>query len=177
MAGQAAPIIGAPPVPGLVSRALLRSDLATSEIATTLVNGATIALDAGFALLDRLESELGRGRGALAQMSRNARTRNAWVLVVGLRSFTRAQLGRALGLSRAGADIQARALANAGLVTLWPGGRIVWQHGSPTGASQSSLEDGPLGQAGSELDHAMADIDRLLARMDLPETHSSAEHP
>ena len=90
-------------------------------------------------------------------------------MIAALRIVTRTQLSHALSLSRAGADIQAHALADAGLASLEGGGRIVWQERRPSTTTASSLGTGPLGQAGAELDEAMAQVDRLLARMGEPD--------
>jgi hypothetical protein len=76
------------------------------------------------------------------------------------------QLARALNLSRAGGDIQACALADAGLVRLGAGGRVDWIK-ERLAERLSSGDDQPtnaLGAAVADLDASMAAIDRLLAR-------------
>lgn len=66
-----------------------------------------------------------------------------WPLIVALGGTSRPQLAHGLGLSRAGAEIHAHALAKAGLVTLEPGGRIVWQsHRMPDRVSERTVKDG-----------------------------------
>ena len=157
--------VGVPAPPGLVSRALFRSDLEPEEIAVQLVAHASAAWRGAYDQLVRLEVELARGRAALAHLSRNARARDAWVLVAVLGGCTRSQLARALGLSRAGADIQAHALAAAGLVTLAAGGQVVWaQVRKQNDAVPTPLAHGRLGDAMSDVDASLAEIDRLLAR-------------
>lgn len=163
-------ITDAPPPAGLVSRALFRNDLDADQLASTLIDGAAQALETGYALFDVLEPELARGRQALTHHSKNARTRDAWRLVVALRSLTRTQLRRALGLSRAGADIQARTLSEAGLVTLGAGGGVRWQHRHRSEAQSQPLEDGPLTKTTAALDDAMAEIDKLLAQTSAEKT-------
>ena len=161
-------VAGLPPPPGLVSRGLFRSDVDAEQLAYDLGDGAAVAFGAAYDLFEQLQPDLIRGDRVLAHLSRNARARDAWLLIAALRIVTRTQLSRALGLSRAGADIQAHALADAGLVTLGAGGRIVWQERRPPTTTPSSLDTGPLGQTGAELDEAMAQVDRLLARMSEP---------
>lgn len=158
------PFAGGMPVPGLVSRALFRPELEPEEIVANLVDGVATALELGCGLLHQLGPELARGQAALAHLSRHARARDAWRLVAALRSVTRIQLGRALALSRAGADIQAHTLAEAGLVSLRPGGRVDWRLQRSAECGLVRLDVAPLSEAISELDTTMAEIDRLLAR-------------
>lgn len=113
-----------PPATGLVPRTVFRLDLADVERAAALVDHSNREALAAFTNFERTESVLGRGRDALVGLSRNARTFEAWTLLVALGPTTRKQLTQALSLSRAGADIQARALAAAGLVVLGTGGLI-----------------------------------------------------
>ena len=111
----------------------------------------------------RLRRRLARGQDALAHLSRNARTREAGLLVAALGACTRTQLARALELSRAGADIQARTLADAGLVDLALGGRIAWARLRQPEVAPQSLDRGPL--AGAVLDpRCKFDRDRSVAR-------------
>ena len=156
--------VGVPAPPGLVSRTLFRSDLELEEIAVQLVTDASAAWSGTYDQLVRLKLELARGHDALAHLSRNARTRDAWLLVAASGTCTRSQLARALGLSRAGADIQAHALAGSGLVTLVAGGQIAWARVRSTEVVPESLDQEPLGDAMSDLNARLADIDRLLAR-------------
>lgn len=154
-----------PPPPGLVSRVAFRSDLEPDELASHLAENASAAWCGAYERLSRLEQELSRGHNALARLSRNARTRDAWLLVAALGACTRTQLARAFGLSRAGADIQARALNNAALVTLGAGGQIAWARARTRKVpAPAPLEQGPLSSAVSDLDASLAEIDRLLAR-------------
>ncbi|MDF0490960.1 hypothetical protein PX554_22815 [Sphingomonas sp. H39-1-10] len=161
----AASPLGRPPVAGLVSRALFRSDLEPEEIATALLQGVSSALAASFQRLEQIHVDLDRGGRALAHRSRNSKAREAWLIVLSLNAVSRAQLARGLGLSRAGADIQALALADAGLATLATGGKIAWSRGEAVrDTAHASLDRGPLGDAVSDLDASLAEIDRLLAR-------------
>jgi len=151
-----------PPVTGLVPRTVFRFDLADAERAAALVDHSNCEALATFMTFERIESALGRGRDSLAGLSRNARARDAWALIVAAGPLRRIQLARALGLSRAGADIQADALARAGLVTLSAGGRIQPTQRQLLVEQYATLEDGPLALATADLDASMADIDRLL---------------
>ncbi len=155
---------GVPLPPGLVSRMLFRNDLEPGDVAAALVDCAETGWSGIYNRLLRLQPELARSRDALAHLSRNARTPDAWLLVAALGACTRTQLARALSLSRAGADIQARALADAGLVTLAAGGQIVWTRvGVGKDAAPAPLARGPLSDAMSDIDASLAEIDRLLA--------------
>ncbi len=155
---------GLPRPAGMASRASFRSGPEPEEIAVSLVADAAAGWNGTYDRLSRLEPELARGGVALAHLSCNARTRDAWLLIAALGTCTRAQLARALGLSRAGADIQARALADSGLVTLARGGQIFWTRQSPVEALPAPLDQGPLGDAVSALEANLTEIDRLLAR-------------
>ncbi len=165
LVGRGAQSVGTLPPPGLMSRILFRGELDAEETASHLVDGARLAWSDAYNQLVRLEPQLERGRDALAHLSRNARTSGAWLLVVALSTCTRNQLARALGLSRAGADIQANALADAGLVTLGAGGLIRWREFSAsTDLAPAPIDQSRLAIAVSDLDAKMAEIDRLLAR-------------
>ena len=156
---------GAPPPPGLAARVAFRSDLEPEEIAGCVVDDAAAGWSAAYDRLTRLEPELARGGDALAHLSRNARTRDAWLMIAALGISTRTQLARGLGLSRAGADIQAHALFDAQLVTLAPGGQINWARvRTKRNAAPAPLEQDPLRGAVSDLDASLAEIDGLLAR-------------
>jgi hypothetical protein len=155
---------GALPIAGLISRVLFRPEAEPEEFAAALIDGATAALTTAYARLDVLSAELDRGSAALAPMSRNSRTRETWSVLAALRLSTRSQLGRGLGLSRAGTDIQVRALADVGLAALARGGRVHWQPKRKAKRAPVPLSDGPLREAAADLDATMADIDRLLAR-------------
>jgi hypothetical protein len=153
-----------PPVTGLVPRTIFRLDLADAERAAALVDHSNREALAAFTNFERMESALGRGRDALVGLSRNARAFEAWTLLVALGPTTRKQLTHALGLSRAGADIQARALAAAGLVMLETGGLVTPAlPGSPP-SSPATLDHGPLCAAAADLDLSLAEIDRILSR-------------
>ena len=153
-----------PAPPGMVSRALFRSDLDPEEIVGHLVDDARAAWHGAYSRLCLLEPELGRGREALAHLSRNARTRDAWLLVASLGACTRTQVARAFGLSRAGADIQVGALAKAGLVTLAVRGGIAWTRPQSAETPPAPLDQGSLGDAVMYLDASLRKINRLLAR-------------
>lgn len=156
--------VGAMSPPGMVSRRLFRADLEPGEIAAQLVDDAGGAWRSAYGRILRMEQELTRGGGALSSLSRNARARDAWLLVAALSTCTRAQLARALGLSRAGADIQAHALADAGLATLAVGGVVAWTRPREAQPALKTLDHGPLANAVSDLDASLAEIDRLVAR-------------
>ena len=162
--GAGAHAAGVPPPPGLASRTSFRSDFEPEEIAGRLVEDAASAWSGAYDRLSWLKPELARGRDALAHLSRNARTRDAWLMIAALGVCTRAQLVRALEVSRAGADIQARVLADAKLATLRAGGQINWARRRPTESVPRPLDQGPLGKAVSAIDANLAEIDRLLAR-------------
>ena len=89
-----------------------------------------------------------------------------WLLVIGVGDIRRCELGRALALSRAGADLQARALCDAELVTLGHGGAVRWSDRSKHKRLEATglAHQGQLGEAITELDSSMAAIDALLAR-------------
>ena len=153
------------PLPGLVSRALFLADLEANDIEAQLIQNASAACNRGYAALCRMSDQLARGRDALAHLSRNARAGEAWLLVATLGTCTRTQLCRALGLSRAGGDIQAHALADAGLATLDAGGVLMWAECSrPADVAPALIDQGPLADAVLDLDASMAEVDRLLAR-------------
>ncbi len=149
---------------GIVPRTAFRLDLDDAERAATLIDHSNHTALASFKELERIETMLERGRGALADLSRNARAAEAWAFVVAFGPIRRTQIARAVGLSRAGADIQARALATTGLVELVPGGLVIpAPPGSPS-LPKAPLDLGPLGPAAANLDLAMAEIDQLLLR-------------
>jgi hypothetical protein len=152
-----------PSVPGIVPRTVFRLDLNDTERSAALVDHSIQAASTAFRGLEDIESALYRGRDVLVGLSRNARAADAWALSTAFGPITRAQIGRALGLSRAGADIQAHALAAAGLIKLELGGRLIPAPPSPS-ASTSAFPDGePLRAASADLDLAMEEIDRLLS--------------
>ena len=153
-----------PQVTGIVPRTAFRLDVTDAQRAAALVDHSTHEALAAFTNLERIESVLGRGREALAGLSRNARAFEAWMLLAALGPTTRKQLMRALSLSRAGADIQARALAAARLVELETGGLVSPALPVSPPSPSASLDHGPLCAAAADLDIAMAEIDRLLTR-------------
>ena len=149
---------------GQLPRAVFRLDLTVQERAEALVKHCEHTARGGFDRLEDINRRCIRGIEALTGLSRNARARDAWALIVAVGPLRRIQLARALGLSRAGADIQAHALAHAGLVTLAPGGRIQPTQRQLIVEQPAILDDGPLALATAALDASMADIDRLLER-------------
>ncbi len=153
-----------PSVTGIIPRTAFRLDLEDTERSAALIDHSSHAALGALSELERIEAALVRGRDSLAGLSRNARARDAWALIVAAGPLRRVQLARALGLSRAGADIQADALARAGLVTLAAGGRIQPTQRQLLVEQPAILEDGPLALATADLDASMADIDRLLER-------------
>jgi hypothetical protein len=151
-------------VTGIIPRAVFRLDLEDVERSTALMDHANHVAATSFTEAERIEAMLGRGHDALAGLSSNSRAGNAWALVVALGPIKRAQIARALWLSRAGADIQARALAAVGLVELATGGLVTPAlRGSPS-SLPASLDRAPLQVAATDLDLAMSDIDRILSR-------------
>lgn len=163
------PPLGSPvPCIGLASRQLFRA-FEPEEIATALVDGAAEAVATGYGLFERIEPELRRGSEALRSMSRNSRARDAWSMVVALGMISRGHLARALKLSRAGADIQARALADVGLVNLGPAGQVKWAAQRPTESGENrTMATGEPSGVFAAFDTDMAEIDRLLARTATP---------
>ena len=113
-----------PSVTGMIPRTVFRLDLNDIERAAACIDHCTHVSMAAFNEFERIDIGLDRGRDALAGLSRNARTGDAWALAMALGPTTRTQIRRALGLSRAGADIQARSLAASGLVELEGSGRV-----------------------------------------------------
>jgi hypothetical protein len=153
----------APSVTGIVPRTVFRLDLNDTERSAALVDHSIQSASAAFRGLEDIESALYRGRDALAGLSRNARAADAWALSTAFGPITRAQIGRVLGLSRSGADIQAHALAAAGLVKLETGGRLIPAPPSPSASAPAFLDAGPLSAASVELNLAMEEIDQLLS--------------
>ena len=154
-----------PPVTGIIPRTVFRLDLADAERATALVAHSNREALAAFTNFERMESVLGRGRDALVGLSRNARAFEAWTLLTALGPTTRKQIARALGLSRAGADIQARALAAAGLVVLETGGLVTPALFGSYNSPSTSLDHGLLRVAATDLDFAMAEVERIVSRV------------
>ena len=154
----------APFVTGIVPRTAFRLDLEDVERAIAFVDHSRHVATASFKELEHIETMLWRGCDALAGLSRNARAAEAWALVVALGPIRRTQITRALGLSRAGADIQARTLSTMGLVELDVGGLVTATLRGSSPSPSASLDHGPLGAAAANLDFAMAEIDRILYR-------------
>jgi hypothetical protein len=152
-----------PSVMGVIPRTAFRLDLDDVERSTTLIDHSNHATLASFKDLERIETLLKRGREALAGLSRNARAGEAWALAVAFGPIRRAHITRGLGLSRAGADIQVHALAAAELVKLETGGLLAPALSSSSSSLLASLGHGPLSDAATDLDLAMAEIDRLLS--------------
>lgn len=153
-----------PPLAGQLPRAVFRLDLTIHERAAALVGHWQYTARNGYDRLGQIERRCARGSEALAGLSRNARTRHAWALIVAVGPLRRIHFARALGLSRAGADIQAHALARVGLVVLEAGGRLQPTRPHHMAVQPATLDDGPLALATAALDASMADIDRLLER-------------
>jgi hypothetical protein len=101
------PAMAIPILPGVLSRALFRLDLDEEERAKALRSKWLRALEHADATLFEADRELDRGAAALAGLSKYARAGEAWLLVVGFGGLSRAQLVRALGLSRGGAAPEA----------------------------------------------------------------------
>jgi hypothetical protein len=152
-----------PSVTGIIPRTVFRLDLDDAERAAAFVDHASNTILAAFMELGRIETTLGGGRDAFAGLSRNARAADAWALVAAFGPTTRTQIARALGLSRAGADLQARALAAAGLVWLEAGGRLTPTLPRTSPRHPDLLDQGPLSAAAADLDLALTEINRLLS--------------
>lgn len=150
-------------VPGIVPRTVFRLDLNDTERSAALVDHSTQTVSAAFRALEDIGSALYRGSDALADLSRNSRAADAWALITALGSIRRIQIARGLSLSRAGADIQVRALATAGLARVEPGGRVAPALPCKPSSSSATLDQGQLGAAAADVDIAMAEIDRLLS--------------
>lgn len=150
---------GAPPPIGIVSRALFHGLADADAVAGQLMTDAVSAGERTYRRLLILNDELARGGAALAHLSRNARARDAWGVVAALQMLTRRQLGRALTLSRGGADMQMRALAGAGLATLQPGGVI--DYALPEPGPPAPTDASSLAHAVEAIDRDLAAIDRL----------------
>jgi len=153
-----------PGLAGQLPRTVFRLNLTLQERAEALVQHCEHIARGAFDHLEQSNRRCVRGIESLTGLSRNARTRDAWALIVAIGPLRRIQLARALGLSRAGADIQAHALARAGLVTLAAGGRIQPTQRQLLFEQPAILDDGPLALATADLDASMADLDRLLER-------------
>jgi hypothetical protein len=156
-----APASVLPLPPATLSRLLFRLDIDSDEqieaLAADWLRGVERA-DAGLWEVDR---ELARGLASLAGLSKNARAREAWALIVGSGGLSRIQLTRALGVSRGGAGLLVRQLVDAGLVCSNARG-ITVQSVPPKRAPP--LSDA-MASAASDVDEAMAGLDRLLARL------------
>ncbi|NIJ09343.1 DNA-binding transcriptional ArsR family regulator [Sphingomonas vulcanisoli] len=152
------------PAPGLVGRTAFRPDLENEELCDELIGQAASAMNSAESLFEQTSVDLTRGREMLGHLSRNASAFEAWKLVAAVKSITRSQLAGALGLSRAGADIQARVLAEAGLVELGRNGRIDWKRKQPRSLQAPQPLPEGLSQATAEVDASLAELDRLLAR-------------
>ena len=148
---------------GAIPRAVFRRDLDAGERADFLCDHWTHAAQESFLCLQQIHRRYVRGTAALADRSRNARARDAWALIVALGPLRRIHVARALALSRAGADIQAHALARAQLVTLETGGRIQPTRSSAISRKPTRLDDLALAIATEDLDASLALVDRLLA--------------
>jgi hypothetical protein len=109
-------LVSAPIPPGILSRELLRLDLNPAERTAALHKSWVAGIRRAEAALFDVNRELARGESVLASLSKNARARDAWALVVSFGQISRPQLMRALDLSRAGAWFVAGQLAGADLV-------------------------------------------------------------
>jgi hypothetical protein len=155
----AARTVGLPIPPGSLSRMMLRLDLEPEDRAAMLIPDWHRGLERADHTLFATHRELVRGATALAGLSKNARARDAWSLIVGLGSPTRAQLTRALDLSRGGGALVVRHLVEAGLVLAHDNGRLMPREDIHRSERQPI---GGLALATQELDAAMEDIERLL---------------
>ncbi|MET0371722.1 MAG: hypothetical protein ABW039_10135 [Sphingobium sp.] len=152
-----------PCVAGAIPRAVFRRDLDAGERADFLCDHWTRAGRESVLCVEQTHRRYARGTAALSDRSRNARVRDAWALIVALGPLRRIHVARALGLTRAGADIQAHALARARLVTLEIGGRMQPTRSSAISRMPTRLDDLALAVATEDLDASLALVDRLLA--------------
>lgn len=117
-------IAGFPLPAGLLSRELFRLDLDPQERRSALYVNWSRAVERELAALVDAHRALARGEAALAGLSKNARARDAWALIIGFVDVRRSQLMRMLDLSRAGAWLIVGQLAETGLVRVGRDGRI-----------------------------------------------------
>lgn len=153
-----------PSLPGPIPRAAFRRELTANERAVAITEHWAQTAEASFKRRCDLVRHYADGLAALAGRSRNARVRDAWGTLIALGALRRVHLARALGLSRAGADIQANALAQAGLVTLSFGGFIRPSQRNEASAAPPPLAMGPLALAIADVDARLAEVTHLLDR-------------
>lgn len=144
--------------PGTLSRVQFRLDLEAADRAEALAEYWSRGLQRGETELFFVHRELARGSAALAGLSKNARARDVWALLVGLGALSRARFARALSLSRAGAALIAQQLVEAGLARIEHGKVLPAQ---PEFDSGRPL-DGRLAVAAAAVDAAMESLDKLL---------------
>lgn len=148
--------------PGTLSRLLFRLDTDRDEQRDALASDWLRGLERSDMALWKADRDLRRGSDHLVRRSKHARGRQAWALIVASGGVSRVQLTRALGLTRGGASIVIRQLTEAGLVRLSVDNHI--DQADETKPIPAPL-DSRLASAAEVVDEALADIDRVLARI------------
>jgi hypothetical protein len=155
------------PLLGAVPRRSLHITASANAVTTAL--GVALTRAANTALADLAESRrLARvGREGLAATRRQSRAFEAWVLIAGLGAIRRTQIAAALAMTPAGADQALGRLVEAGL--------IARDIGDPRGPFRPAIRRGrladpapvanpPHDDASAEVEAALAEIDRILAK-------------
>lgn len=103
------------PLPGLARRRLFRADLSAAKRRDAASDGLLKAMLEAARDLDRIWQATRRFAGQFPQLRSHSRLGSAWALLVSLGELTPAQLGRALGMTKAGAGKLLRQLESGGL--------------------------------------------------------------
>lgn len=154
-------IAGIPMPAGLLSRELFRLDLEAQDREDALCAAWLAGGRRDHAALFEVHHDLARGEAALTNLSRNARARDAWAMLVSLHPLTRRQFMQMLELSRSGAWLVAGQLVKAGLAATDRHGRICMSCDS---SMPAQIDSNIPSAAAAQVDEALADLDRLLAR-------------
>lgn len=103
------------PLPALARRRLFRADLSAAKRRDAASDGLLKAMLEAARDLDRMWQATRRFTGQFPQLRSHSRLGSAWALLVSLGELTPAQLGRALGMTKAGAGKLLRQLEGGGL--------------------------------------------------------------
>ena len=103
------------PLPALARRRLFRADLSAAKRRDAASDGLLKAMLEAARDLDRMWQATRRFAGLFPQLRSHSRLGSAWALLVSLGELTPAQLGRALGMTKAGAGKLLRQLESGGL--------------------------------------------------------------
>jgi|GEM_PF-4316756 len=117
-------VSGIPLPAGLLSREIFRLDLDLQERQVALYANWRHAVEREQAAVFDVHRALAKGEAALAGLSKNARARDGWALIVAFVDVRRSQLMRILDLSRAGAWLIVGQLADSELVHVGRDGQI-----------------------------------------------------